>query len=151
MFNRSHLLPLVAFAAIVGCSGAPSSSTNVGATSEALRGTITRVDTSAHRLSLHTSRGEVEASWQEPEVRHGALSNLIVSKEIELRGHSGEKEFEVESIELEPELGDDHGNGTEPGDDKGMDADGGRGADDDASTAPPGTPPVDDHGGKGKP
>ena len=167
MFNRSCLVSLFALAMLAGCSGATNASTSVGATSEALRGVVTRADTSAHRLSLQTARGEIEATWKEPEVRHGAIANLTVGKEIELRGHSAEKEFEVETIELEPELADDKDGGAEPGDDKGAHADGGddkglhadggddkgadggRGADDDA--AAPGVPPVDDHGGKGKP
>jgi hypothetical protein len=159
MFKRSIVLSF-GFSALVACSGGTGASTNVGSTSDALRGTVTHVDTAAHRLSLHTSKGEVEAEWQSPELRHGDFSKLTVSKEIELHGHVNEKaEFEVEAIELEPgddkgtgtEPGDDKG-GTQPGDDKGGTADAGHGADDDAATAPPGTPPpADDHGGKGKP
>ena len=158
MFKRSIVLAF-GFSALVACSGGAGSQTNVGSTADALRGTVTRVDTAAHRLSFHTSKGEVQAEWQSPELRHGDLTKLTVGKEIELHGHINEKaEFEVEAIELEPgddkgtgtEPGDDKGTGTQPGDDKGADA--GHGADDDAAAAPPGTPPpADDHGGKGKP
>jgi uncharacterized membrane protein YgcG len=111
MKTKIVLLAPFVLAALVGCSsGAGSSATSVGTTQEALRGTVTSVDTAAHHLTLHTTTsGEVEASWKEPEVRHGTLVNLTVNKEIELRGHQGEKEFEVDTIELEPELEDDGG------------------------------------------
>ena len=119
MNTKLALLAPFVLAALVGCSGGSGTGSNIGSTSEALRGTITSVDTAAHHLSLHTSKGEVEASWGAPELRHGSFSNLTVNKEIELHGHhaENEKSFDVDAIELEP--GDDKGGGTEPGDDKG--------------------------------
>jgi hypothetical protein len=146
MNTKLTLLAPFVLAALVGCSGGSGTGSNIGSTSEALRGTITSVDTAAHHLSLHTSKGEVEASWGAPELRHGSFSNLTVNKEIELHGHhaENEKSFDVDAIELEP--GDDKG-GTEPGDDKG----GGSQPGDDKGGATGSDGGVDDHsdGGAG--